>query len=223
MPREIQVVSLHKIFDDGLHNAFTDLCRFHGQYYVTFRNCPDGHGLYASSHIMVAYSRDTKDWEVTPSFSVPNSDMRGPHFVIFRDTLFVLSGTWLVPTNRSQRRDLNDHQGYGVWSQDGETRQGPRFLEGTQGHYIWRTTVHKGKAYLCGRRKRDFASLSRFEEERAITESALLPTENGFSRQTVGPFQETYGNETAFLFEEDDSILAIARAGVRGTSSGVSS
>lgn len=211
MPRELRVDSIRQVYNDGNHNAFTDLCRFRGKTYLTFRNCPDGHMLYTTSRIMVLCSQDTRSWDVVHTFHVSGRDVRDPHFLIFDDKLFVYSGTWLVGPDASHTRELNDHQGYCAWSRDGEAWHGPQFLEGTQGHYIWRAAAYGGRAYLCGRRKRGFAILSTPQEERAITESALLRSEDGFTWETVGLFQETYGNETAFLFEEDGSILAIGR------------
>ena len=53
MPRgpQLQVADVQRIFNDGNHNAFTDLCRFRGRYYVTFRSCPDGHSVSATARI----------------------------------------------------------------------------------------------------------------------------------------------------------------------------
>ena len=211
MTAGIRVDSVRRIYDDGNHNAFTDLCRFRNSFYLTFRNCPDGHMVHATSRIMVLESQDAAEWRVAHTFSVPNRDVRDPHFLIFRDSLFVYSGTWLIDPDPSAKRELNEHQGYCVWSRDGTGWHRPRFLEGTQGHYVWRAATYGGLAYLCGRRKRGFALPPTAEEEWAITESALLRSPDGFTWETAGLFQETYGDETAFLFEEDGSILAVAR------------
>ena len=43
---EVRVNSIRRVFYNGEHNAFTDLCRFQGQLYLTFRSCPDGHMVY---------------------------------------------------------------------------------------------------------------------------------------------------------------------------------
>src|SRR5688572_16721327 len=37
LPR-VTVASVRRIFHNGEHNAFTDLCRFRGQLYLTFRS-----------------------------------------------------------------------------------------------------------------------------------------------------------------------------------------
>jgi hypothetical protein len=58
METVVRLESVRRLFDDGNHNAFTDLCRFDGQLYLTFRNCPEGHMLFTSSRIIVMRSAD---------------------------------------------------------------------------------------------------------------------------------------------------------------------
>ena len=152
---QVRVGSVRKIFDDGNHNAFTDLCRFQDRFYLTFRTCPDGHMVFTSSQIVVLTSDDAVEWREVCTFSVPDRDVRDPHFLIFNNSLFVYTGAWLAPLEGNER-DLNDHLGFGAWTADGETWQGPRPLEGTYGHYVWRAAAHGDKAYLCGRRRRAF-------------------------------------------------------------------
>ena len=59
---------------------------------------------------------------------------------------------------------MNEHLGYVAWTSDGRDWNGPQMLEGTYGHYIWRAATHGGKAYLCGRRKHQFAKTQSREE-----------------------------------------------------------
>ncbi|MCD6518361.1 MAG: hypothetical protein J7M05_00350 [Anaerolineae bacterium] len=208
---KIQVESVRRVYNDGNHNAFTDLCRFQDRFYLTFRSCPEGHMIFDSSEILVLASKDAQEWEIVFRFGVPDRDVRDPHFLIFQSKLFVYTGTWLVGPEAPRSGDLNDHLGYCAWTEDGIHWQGPRALEGTKGHYIWRAAAYKDTAYLCGRRKRGFAHTSSREEAMALTEAALLGSPDGFSWHTVGLFLESYGDETAFLFEDDGSILAIVR------------
>ena len=48
----VKVAAVRRVFHNGEHNAFTDLVRFQGKLYLTFRSCPDGHAVHptASSH-----------------------------------------------------------------------------------------------------------------------------------------------------------------------------
>ena len=90
---------------------------------------------------------------------------------------------------------------------------GPVMLEGTYGHYVWRAAAHGDRAYLCGRRKHHFEHSD--EPEPPAVESALLESKDGLVWSKAGLFQEKNGDETAFLFEPDGEILAVARGGGR--------
>jgi hypothetical protein len=206
---QVKIDSVRCVFNNGEHNAFTDLCQFKGTYYLTFRSCPDGHMVFPTSRIRVLRSSDGLAWQQVCEFGVPERDVRDPHFLVFGDTIFVYTGTWLC----EDTLDINHHLGYCSWSKDGETWQGPRLLEGTYGHYIWRATAWNGKAYLCGRRKREFARTTDHGDGTRVTESALMESDDGFVYKPVGLFQEEWGDETAFLFEPDGTLVALARDG----------
>ncbi len=208
---EIRLNACRVVYNDGNHNAFTDLCRFRDHYYLTFRSCPDGHMVFPTSRILILRSRDGGEWQPVHAFGVAGRDVRDPHFLIFRERLWVYSGTWRYHPERPDYRDVNEHLGYAVWSDDGVHWQGPRLLEGTYGHYVWRAAAWDGRAYLCARRRRDFASSDGAEEPGAAMQAALLGSDDGLIWHFVGWFQEMYGDETAFLFEPDGAILAIAR------------
>ena len=210
---DVKVRSVRRAFHNGEHNAFTDLVRYGGRFYLTFRSCPDGHMVHPTSSIIVLSSEDGTDWEQVHRFSVPKRDVRDPHFLIFNDKLFVYSGTWYCGDTSPRQRDMNELLGYAVWSEDGRRWSEPQMLEGTYGHYVWRAAAHGGKAYLCGRRKREFSRTTTREERDVIVESALLESDDGLVFRKAGFFQERYGDETAFLFEDDGSILAVARSG----------
>jgi hypothetical protein len=84
-------------------------------------------------------------------------------------------------------------------------------LEGTFGHYIWRAAAFGDSAYLCGRRKPGFEIAARGEPHNV--ESLMLESDDGLIWRKRAVFQETAGDETAFLFERDGSVLGVARHG----------
>jgi len=204
----VRLIRLRRVFHNGEHNAFTDICRFKDRFYLTFRSCPDGHGVHPTSSIIVLSSEDAERWEQVYRFSIPKRDTRDPHFLIFRDRIFVYTGTWYCgdrsPASDAEL-DLNRHLGYAVWSEDGWRWHGPQMLEGTYGHYVWRAAAYGGKAYLCGRRKHQFA------EGEAVLESVMLESEDGLIWRKAALFREREGDETAFLFEPDGTVLAVVR------------
>ncbi len=171
---------------------------------------PRGHSV-AIARVVIVTSEDGEQWTEAFSFAVPNRDPRDPHFLEFKGRLFVFSGTWLVPENGLL--NLNEHLGYAVWSKDGEVWEGPAPMEGTYGHYVWRAAAYEDRAFLCGRRRRAFQSGIESEQTPASIEGAMLVSEDGIIWRFRTFFDESYGDETAFLFEEDGSILAIARDG----------
>lgn len=137
---EVTVSNVRRVFHNGQHNAFTDLIRFEGKFYLAFRSCPDGHMVHPTASIIILASSDAKQWQQVHRFSVPKRDTRDPHFLLFKDTLFVYTGTWYCGETSPQYADydLNQHLGYAAWSKDGATWHSPVMLEGTFGHYIWR-------------------------------------------------------------------------------------
>lgn len=210
-PPKVRVASVRRIFHNGEHNAFTDLCRFQGKLYLTFRSCPDGHMVHPNAYILILTSSDGRDWHEVHRFHVSKRDTRDPHFLVFKDRLFVYSGTWYSgeKTIPPAEYDLNKHLGYAAWSEDGATWHSPILLEGTFGHYIWRAAAYDGKAYLCGRRKIDFEEGPRGEGREV--ESSMLESDDGLIWRKRAVFQEVAGDETAFLFEPDGSVLGIGR------------
>ncbi|HPM81461.1 MAG TPA: hypothetical protein PLF81_12220 [Candidatus Anammoximicrobium sp.] len=210
---QVRVASVRRVFHNGEHNAFTDLVRFKGTFYLTFRSCPDGHMVHPTASIIVLASDDAQQWRQVHRFSVAERDTRDPHFLIFRDRLFVYTGTWYSGATTLPREDydLNKHLGYAAWSDDGTKWHSPIMLEGTFGHYVWRAAAWGDKAYLCGRRKIGFAVAPRGEGNEV--ESLMLESDDGLIWRKRAVFQEIAGDETAFLFEPDGSVLAVGRRG----------
>ena len=209
---QIRVDAVRVVHDDGRHNAFTDLCRFAGRYYLTFRSCPDGHMIHPTSRIVVLASADTVSWKPVHSFAVPGRDTRDPHFLALGDRLFVISGAVRVGPEAPRGYDIDQHQGFCAWTEDGSTWHGPHAMEGTAGYYVWRAVSRGGTAYLCGRRKRRTAAGPRGEaDELELLQATLLASSDGLSWSEIGVVQAEYGGETAFLVEPDGSLLAIVR------------
>ncbi len=210
----VEVRSVRRVFHNGEHNAFTDLCRFQGQLYLTFRSCPEGHMVHPTASIIILRSLDEgTNWTLVHRFSVKDRDTRDPHFLVFRDRLFVYTGTWYSgpKTIKPQDYDLNKHLGFAAWSTDGTLWHSPVMLEGTFGHYIWRAATFAGKAYLCGRRKPGFEIGPRGEGEKI--QSVMLESEDGLIWRKRAFFQESGGDETAFMFDREGAVLAVMRHG----------
>jgi len=213
---EVTVTNVRRAFHNGEHNAFTDMIRWKGKIWLTFRSCPDGHMVHPTSSILVLSSTDGKDWKEEHRFSVARRDVRDPHFLLFDKKLFIYTGTWWTGDDTLPREEynINQHLGYAVYSEDGESWSEPTQLEGTYGHYIWRAAAHDGKAYLCGRRKLHYSEQDGSENAPPrMVESAMLESDDGLVWKFHSLFQPERGDETAFFFEEDGSLVAVSRSG----------
>lgn len=212
-PPSVQVSNIRRVFHNGQHNAFTDLTQFRGRYYLTFRSCPDGHMVHPTASILCLVSDDLKSWQTVHQFQVKDRDTRDPHFLVFKSRLFIYTGTWYSGSTTLPRSeyDLNKHLGYSAWTDDGQNWVSPVMLEGTFGHYIWRAAAHGERAYLCGRRKTEFDTGPKGEGE--AVESVMLTSDDGLIWKTQGFFQLRHGDETAFQFTSDGSVLGIGRRG----------
>ena len=210
---QIEVENVRRVFHNGEHNAFTDLIRWKGKFWLTFRSCPDGHNVFSTSRIIVLKSDNARSWQTVHTFSVPLRDTRDPHFLAFNEQLFVYTGTWYSGEGKLPRDkyDINKHLGYGVKTAVGTSWSKPFQLEGTYGHYIWRAATHDDKAYLCARRKRGYTESQLGAGATPIMESAMLESDDGINWRFHSLFQTTKGNETAFLFRKNHDLLAISR------------
>lgn len=211
---KVELKEVRKIEGAGEdHNAFTDMIQFRGRIFLAFRKSEIGHGVYPDSEIIVKASDDEgKTWTEIHRFSVPDRDVRDPHFLIFKDQLFVYSGSWDARPLIKNSFEMNDHIGVAVATTDGETWTEPRMLEGTHGHYIWRAVADGDTAYLCSRRVRNFVRTKTRPQRDHLTEQALLLSEDGWVWKFHALVQPDYGDETAYLLEDDGSLLGIARS-----------
>lgn len=213
-PPQVSVSNFRRVFHNGEHNAFTDLVRFKGTLYLCFRSCPDGHMVFNTASAIIMRSADEgATWQPVHRFSVKDRDTRDPHFLVFNDRLFVYTGTWWSGPGKIEPKeyDMNKMLGFAVFSDDGTKWSEPAMLEGTFGLYIWRAAAHDGKAFLCGRRKPGYDIGPKGEGSRI--QSLMLESDDGLVWKKRAYFNETNGDETAFLFENDGSVLAIGRHG----------
>lgn len=213
-PSAVTVTNIRRVFHNGEHNAFTDLVRFKDQLYLCFRSCPDGHMVFNTASVIVLRSTDEgATWQPVHRFSVQDRDTRDPHFLVFKNRLFVYTGTWWSGPGLIDRKDydMNKMLGFAVFSDDGTKWSEPTMLEGTFGLYIWRAAAHGGKAFLCGRRKPGYDIGPKGEGSRI--QSLMLESDDGLIWRKRAYFNETNGDETAFLFDNNGSVLAIGRNG----------
>ena len=196
------------------HNAFTEMIRYNGKILLAFRKSKIGHGVYPDSEIIIKSSADEgSTWDNVYRFSVPDRDVRDPHFLKFKGQLFLYTGTWDARPLIKNKFQLNDHVGYTVASKDGKTWTTPRLLEGTHGHYIWSAATDGKNAYMCSRRVKNFVRTTVRAQRDRLTEQALLTSDDGWVWKFHTIVQPEYGDETDYRFEEDGTLMGLARSG----------
>lgn len=134
------LVSVHKIWSEGKHNAFTDLARFDGKWFCTFRESEAHVG--GNGQIRVLVSGDGEDWASAALLSEDSVDLRDPKFSITPDNRLMLTLGGSVYEGKA----LKERQPRVAFSRDGRDWTAPRRVL-DKGDWLWRVTWHKGRAY----------------------------------------------------------------------------
>ena len=137
-----EILSVKKIWDQGAHNAFTDLIRWHDRWWCTFRESEahiGGNGL-----IRILTSTDTRTWESAATITEAGIDLRDPKFSVMPDGRLMLNlgGSIYEGTVAKGRRSRV------CFSADGRTWTAPQPIL-TEGEWCWRVTWHEGVAYAA--------------------------------------------------------------------------
>lgn len=191
------------VYNDGRHNAFTDLIRFKDQYYVCFR-LAESH-MSMDGEIRVMRSADMRSWQPCGTLDTFGDD-RDPHFAATDDTLYVYFGTWdLVHNPGPALPDRGRVRSYFATTTDGETWSKVQGVY-EPGWWLWRVRYHDGAfysaAYTASRPKPEFR------------ETRLLRSEDGLDWQLVSEVtREHMAGEADMLFPEDGSIRLLSRTG----------
>jgi hypothetical protein len=131
---------VQKIWDGGKHNAFTDLIRFDGRWFCTFREA-DAH-VGGDGRLRVLTSADGAKWESAALLSEKGIDLRDPKLSVTPDgRLMIVAGGSVY-----EGKTLKGRQPRVAFSKDGkEWAPTQRVL--TEGDWLWRVTWHDGKCY----------------------------------------------------------------------------
>lgn len=135
-----ELVSVTKIWDQGQHNAFTDLLRWRGQWYCTFRE-GDGH-VGGDGKLRVLESADGTTWQSAALITEAGIDLRDPKLSVTPDDrLMIVAGGSVY-----KGKTLLGRQPRVAFSKDGRTWTAPRRVL-AEGEWLWRVTWHEGQAY----------------------------------------------------------------------------
>lgn len=201
-------ISLTKIFDDGKYNSFTDLCKFKGHYYCTFRSAISHGGAshQVMGEIVVIRSADKTHWSEVARFRQENVDLRDPKLLATPDSIRVYAvdcrfrpGGKIEYANR-------------CWSsQEGSQWKASQVM--APGYIFWRPKFYKGKFYVPAYARRPgyccVDLLVSDDGEHWHVQSTPVPPAQ-VEEETL------WANETELLFLENGTALLFARRNYSG-------
>jgi hypothetical protein len=139
-PRLELVGEVKKIWDEGKHNAFTDLIRFGDRWYCTFRE-GDAH-VGGDGKLRVLSSADGEKWEAVALLAEKGIDLRDPKLSVTADgRLMIVAGGSVY-----EGKKLLGRQPRVAFSKDGKEWTAPKRVL-AEGEWLWRVTWHGGKCY----------------------------------------------------------------------------
>ena len=212
-PAVPEIVSVSRIWDRAPHNAFTDLIRFQGKWFCTFREA-DTHAGGVDGVIRVIVSEDGDAWESCAVLAEEGIDLRDSKFSITPDgrLMLVMGGSLYGPPKTDDqgrtKRPYLTRAPRVAFSKDGVTWTPPTRLL-AEDHWLWRVTWHEGRAY----------GLSKLGEGAADTRKGFLYTStDGLHWDWVTEFKLRGVSETTLRVMPDGEMIALVRPGYIGTS-----
>jgi hypothetical protein len=139
--RPPEIVEVFKIWDKAPHSAFTDLIRFKGNWYCTFREA-DSHAGGQNGKIRVVVSEDGNKWSSSALLTEEGVDLRDPKLSITPDGRLML----LMGGSVYEGKKLISRQPRVAFSKDGCNWTATQKIL-SEGDWLWRVTWHEAKAY----------------------------------------------------------------------------
>ena len=191
-----EIVEVRKIWDAARHNAFTDLIRFDGRWFATFRE-GERHVHGADGKIRVIVSDDAETWDSAVLMAEEGVDLRDPKLSVMPDgRLMVVMGGSVY-----ENEELVTRRPRVAFSDDGRTWTPPTPVL-SDGEWLWRVTWHEGRAYGV--------SYNIFDDDTWTL--TLVRSDDGLRYETVTRLDIPGGpNETTLRFLPDDTMIALVR------------
>ncbi len=137
-----KLLSVAKIWDLGMHNSMTDLCRFHNNWFCVFREAEE-HAGESFGTIRLLVSPDGYKWDSIARFSLPEKDLRDPKLSITPHGRLMLLTTAI---SNVKNRGKIECQSLVSFSFDA-VNWSPLIPIEITNEWLWRVTWFHGKAY----------------------------------------------------------------------------
>lgn len=196
------IISIERIWDRAAHCAFTDLTRFEGDLYCTFREGSD-HIPGLNGTIRVIRSRDGMRWKSVDLLSERHVDLRDPKLSITPDgRLMVNMGASYY--HGSERQKIESRVAFLEPQTDRFSAPIPVELPSTMRtgfDWLWRVTWQGDVAWGCVQQVPP-------DGERALQ---LVSSRDGVTYEHVATLDVDRPTETTLRFLPDDTMLAMIR------------
>ncbi len=196
----IELLSVSRIWDQGPHNAFTDLIRYRDQWVCGFREASAHGGGAIDSRMRILASRDGERWESVGLLSDPRGDIRDAKFAITPDGRLML-----LTAIRLFDQSEHSHQSLTWFTGDLKDYEGP-YDVGDPSVWMWGIRWHKGAGYSIGYKTGGSRTQGRFVR--------LYRTQDGKTFETLVDrlaVDAPYPNENAIAFDENDVAHVLLR------------
>jgi hypothetical protein len=208
-----EIVSVIKIWDQGEHNAFTDLIRWKDRWYCTFREAAAHVG--GDGKLRLLESADGEQWKPCALLTEKGIDLRDPKLSITPDNrLMIVAGGSVY-----EGKTLRGRQPRVAFSKDGrEWTPTQRVL--TEGEWLWRVTWHQGKAYGISYdaserstpAAKEAAKTGKVEPGPADWKLKLVVSDDGVNYDLVTHLDVPgHPNESTLRFLPDGEMVALVR------------
>jgi hypothetical protein len=201
-PIQKYVVTVERIWDRAGHSAFTDLVRFDGDLYCSFRE-GSGHIPGRNGLIRVIRSSDGMNWQSVALLDEPHVDLRDPKLSITADNRLMVNCGASYYEGSTRKRIESRVAFYDAASK----RFGPprkvqlpeSIVSGLD--WLWRVTWHDGWAWGCLQQVPSGG-------ERALH---LVRSRDAIHYEHVTKLKVDHPTETTLRFLDDDTIVAMIR------------
>jgi len=186
-----------RVWDQGKHQAFTDLVFYKGKWLLTFREGA-GH-VSGDGGLRILSSSNGQDWTPAAFVQMADFDLRDPHFCVTPEGKLMLYGVAAIHKPRTP-----EHMTYAWFSDDGINWSEPHPI-GEKDYWMWRIEWHNGTAYGVA-----YRCNTKIPAEQILR---LYKSVDGTHFEVVvdNMGMTSYPNESAILFDKDGTAHVVLR------------